>query len=104
MTSPRSLPKPKKPKLLLVRRVAGDSMLPTLRAGQLVIAVRPYRLRAGMIVIVYHQGLEKIKRITHIDSGKLFVEGDNAGSSTDSRSFGWLSVDVVIGKVIWPQV
>lgn len=103
MKSLKSSGKPRRPKLL-VRQVVGDSMLPTLREGRLVIASGLFReVQPGQMVIVRHQGLEKIKRIYRIDGEKVFVLGDNPEKSTDSRSFGWLSVQSIIARVIWPR-
>lgn len=102
MTSPKSLPKPKKPKLpLLLRRVSGDSMLPGLPNGKVVLIYtwrRNYRI--GNVVMVSHNGMEKIKRIQNIKDGKVFVVGDNPNSSTDSRQFGWLPLSHVQGRVV----
>jgi phage repressor protein C with HTH and peptisase S24 domain len=95
------------PKPLLIRRVTGDSMLPAFRSGRIVIAsglVRRYV--PGDVVVLLHNGLEKIKRITdvRIDNAQqeVYVRGDNPDSSTDSRQFGWLPAQTVKGRVIWP--
>ena len=88
----------------MVRRVSGDSMVPSFSAGRLVYATNRYTiLSRGDIVIIWHQGLEKIKRIQAIDGDRLYVVGDNRLASTDSRTFGWLDRNVVRGKVIWPR-
>ena len=102
MKLPTSLPKLKSK--LLVRRVAGDSMLPTLKPGQLILAVGFGAPKCGEVVIVFHQGLEKIKRVTRQTADQLFVEGDNAAKSTDSRHFGWLSRTSVVARVVWPRI
>lgn len=79
-------------------------MLPTLRPGRLVAMVRSHRpYMPGDVIIFEHQGLEKIKRVSGTRAGKLFVRGDNPGASTDSRHFGWLEMETVKGKVIWPK-
>ncbi len=41
-----------------------------------------------------------IKRVFEIDENGIFVMGDNKRDSTDSREFGSISHDLVIGKVI----
>jgi len=87
----------------LVRRVAGDSMAPTLAAGQLVVAVGPATPCVGQVVILLHDGLEKIKRVQQVRPGQIFVVGDHAAHSTDSRTFGWVDIAQVRGRVIWPR-
>lgn len=109
MRWPRSLPllssKPdvgRRP--ILVRRVAGVSMEPYAGPGAVVVAFGVFRkLRAYDVVIIRQNGLEKIKRILKIRDGQLFVVGDNPRHSTDSRHFGWIPRDHVVGKVIWPH-
>lgn len=104
MTSPQSSPKPKKPRLFAVRRVMGESMLPSFRPGQVVLALPRRRVKVGDVVIVRHDNLEKIKRVAQLDGNRLFVVGDNEAASTDSRSFGWLDLEqALIGKVVWPR-
>ncbi len=104
MKSLKSLPKLSKPKLrqpILVRRVVGFSMVPVLLPGTLVWARGVFwRLKRGNIVIVLHEGREKIKRIAEVDGQHVYVLGDNPARSTDSREFGWLPRSQVIGKVI----
>lgn len=77
-------------------------MLPTLRAGQIVIAVRQPNVGPGDVVIISHQGREKIKRIKEVHTTTLFVLGDNPGASTDSRHFGLLPRSSLLGRVVWP--
>lgn len=90
--------------LLLIRRIVGGSMLPHLRPGRIVLGWSKARLDIGDIVILSHDGLEKIKRIAHIDGEKLYVRGDNAAESTDSRHFGWVDRTQILAKVVWPRV
>lgn len=90
--------------MLMIRRIVGDSMLPGLYPGTLVFGVRwPKRLRVGRVVILRHNGVEKIKRLTRLDHQQVYVEGDNPGFSTDSRQFGWLDEAAVKAVVVWPR-
>ncbi len=89
--------------LLHIRRIVGDSMRPALRPKQIVIAIGLFRnLQAGDIVIVQHQGVEKIKRIKFCTADHIFIVGDNSESSIDSRHFGLIPRSAVVGKVVWP--
>jgi nickel-type superoxide dismutase maturation protease len=85
--------------VLYLRRIVGDSMLPTLRADQLVVLVRSRRPRAGDVVMVRHDGREKIKRVAKVADGQLFLLGDNPAASTDSRQFGWLPMTLVVARL-----
>ena len=104
MPLPKSSGKLRKPRPFLLRRVSGDSMLPRLRPGQLVLAVPlRRRLQPGQLVIVRHDGLEKVKRIERLDGNRVFVVGDNPADSTDSRQFGWLDRELVVARVLLPR-
>lgn len=98
----------KLPKLhwpLLLRRVQGESMLPTLRPNQLVLAVRlRKKLRKGDVVIFRHGGMEKLKRIVSVGADGYWLEGDNKSLSTDSRHFGSVESSAVVAKVLLPRV
>jgi nickel-type superoxide dismutase maturation protease len=76
-------------------------MLPTLRQGKIVVGWRyARRLKPGQIVIIKHQGREMIKRLQAIEADKLFVVGDNPSASTDSRSFGRVSRQQLVARVL----
>lgn len=86
---------------LLLRQVAGSSMEPAYKPGQLVIALCWWRtLRPGDVVIVRHAGREKLKRITCMQADSVWLEGDNSQASTDSRQFGALPLSSVVAKVM----
>jgi phage repressor protein C with HTH and peptisase S24 domain len=79
-------------------------MAPTLAPGQLVVGRRTDTLQPGDVVIVSHNGLEKIKRIEQQQGNLLYLLGDNPASSTDSRNFGWVQADSIVAKVVWPKL
>ena len=86
-------------------RVHGRSMSPALLPGERVLfdrlAFTRDRPRVGDVALLQHPGrpaLRIVKRITalpgdiaggrSLERGEYWVEGDNAGASTDSRAFG----------------
>lgn len=86
-----------------LRRVVGDSMRPTYRNGQTILVGHTRNRREGDVVVAYMDRREVLKRITKIENGKVFLEGDNKNSSTDSRVHGWLQDRHVVAKVVWPK-
>ncbi len=89
--------------MLLVRRVVGKSMAPTLQPGRLVFARKPRSIRPGDIILFRQGPKEYIKRVDRINNDRLFVLGDNQELSTDSREFGWLDMSTLVAKVVWPR-
>jgi len=80
-------------------------MLPLLKPGQLVVASGMYhQLELESVVVIRHDNLDKIKRIRQVQADRIFVVGDNPKASLDSRSFGWLPISTVVGKVLWPRL
>lgn len=79
-------------------------MVPNLQPGQLVIGRATRELRPGDVVIVSHDGLEKIKRVERQQGDLLYLLGDNPTASTDSRSFGWVQAASIVAKVVWPKL
>ncbi len=91
--------------MILLRRVVGMSMAPTLKPGQIVVALKwPSRPQVGSVVIIWHDGREKIKRIQAIEREGVFVVGDNPDGSVDSRQFGHVPPHAIKAKVIWPRL
>lgn len=83
--------------------VSGNSMLPTLKEGQDVLSFNWAYLgkkpKVGDIVVIKQDGKEMVKRVQKVDGRRIFVEGDNKEESTDSRYFGPISRDQIVGKV-----
>lgn len=86
-------------------------MLPTLKPGQDVLVwCWFYKLKVGDIVAIKVNGKEMIKRISKFLLGDeptsdrekmIYVTGDNGRMSTDSRKFGPIKKEQIIGRVIW---
>lgn len=94
--------------------VSGDSMLPALRHSDYLVVDRlAYRERSprpGDIVAVpdpREPGRCLAKRVARNEPALgLWLLGDNATSSTDSRHFGWVEPATVVGRVTfryWPR-
>ncbi len=85
-------------------------MSPTLKYGDTVLVNKLSFLlkppKKGGIVAVRdpRDGKILIKRISKIENGEYFVLGDNKKESTDSRKFGMLDRQSIIGKVIYPKI
>lgn len=108
--------------------VSGNSMEPTFLSGQRLLASQAYWLvgpiRQKDVVVVKMEGTYIIKRVYKmageevdyanvpedfrlgvdgkyvVPEGHVFVLGDNREVSEDSRKFGAIPVDRIIGKVV----
>lgn len=79
-------------------------MTPAYMPGRLVIALRPWRTVAvGDVIVLQHGQIEKLKRVRSLHHDGVYVIGDNAAESTDSRAFGLVAYQSVTGIVIWPR-
>ena len=96
--------------------VSGPSMRPTLEPGDWALAIAPERVRPGDVVVVQHPerpGFEIVKRVVAVAgdrapdgagaADRVWVEGDDLSSSTDSRAFGAVPLDLISGRVrlVW---
>lgn len=83
--------------------IEGPSMLPTLHPGEWWLARQRRRIQPGDLVVFTHPtipGLVAVKRAIRQEPDGWWVEGDNASVSTDSRQFGPLGVERILG-VLW---
>lgn len=85
-------------------RIVGPSMEPTLRNGEVHVVRRGARVRVGDVVVVRHPRrpeLLTVKRIVRGETQGWWVEGDNPEHSSDSREFGPVSVDSIVGVLMF---
>lgn len=88
-------------------KIIGNSMLPLLKPGdEILLNSNAYRqclpqISDIVVTINPHQSnLIVVKRITAIEpDGNLFLMGDNLRESTDSRHWGSVNPEEIIGKV-----
>ena len=84
--------------------VEGDSMTPTINNGAIVLVMRLATYSVGDIVMAdhpYRSSVKILKRVAKIEpNGALHLIGDNSAESTDSRTFGAVSIESIIGKVV----
>lgn len=77
-------------------------MLPAIQSGRLVVAIRSKPVLDD-VVVVSVDGRDVIKRISQLAHGRVYLLGDNASASTDSRTYGFITAKAVRGVVIWPR-
>jgi len=89
-------------------KVDGDSMYPTLKDGEYVLMRITDEVEVGDVIILhvdYEYEMESeyiIKRVAKIaPSGSVYVLGDNADVSFDSRQCGYFPREIIRGKVIF---
>jgi nickel-type superoxide dismutase maturation protease len=87
-------------------RVTGESMLPTLHDGDVLLVRNGARVRAGRLVIVrLPDDVVAVKRATHRVPEGWWVERDNPAVGVDSWQVGAVAEAEVLGLVlarIWP--
>ena len=84
--------------------VADTSMQPALRPGDRVVVVRWFSPRARDIVVVRDPAYPKrflVKRLSERAPGGFVVLSDNPNVGTDSRVFGPVRREQLVGKVVW---
>jgi nickel-type superoxide dismutase maturation protease len=92
-------------------KVRGKSMEPLCQEGDFILVDKvsylAFRPRVGDVVVLKHPTEEKrliVKYITqekmHGEGSLYWVEGLNKKGSSDSRTFGWISRDLILGKAL----
>ena len=86
--------------------VSGNSMMPEYKSREIFFIKRNYSLNEGKVYVINVDGYVAIKRLNNIGINqrtaeiKLWFIGDNADNSVDSRNWGWIEKDRVIGEVV----
>ena len=93
-------------------KVSGGSMLPAYRDGDWLFVSWIDGAAAltavgnsilGKVVVIEREdrpGIFLVKRVQKFHSGTYWVEGD-ATDSTDSRSWGWITPEEIVGVVLF---
>lgn len=88
--------------LLGIAEVTGVSMVPTLLHGDQLLVHYGGRLRVGHVAVMRHplqQDLLIVKRLVERRPGGWWVLGDNPAAEGDSRVFGVVPAELVLGRV-----
>ena len=83
-------------------KVKGNSMSPCLKEGDILIVKKTKKVKIRDIIALTNPQDQRtiVKRIIKIEDHKFFVQGDNESASTDSRDFGLIERDNIIGKIV----
>jgi len=87
-------------------KVDGISMEPTILEGDIII-YRPVKSQdeeivQGSLIVINHplkENIFLIKRVHFVNDDSLDVRGDNQKESTDSRQFGLINKNQLVGTV-----
>ncbi|MEV7087113.1 nickel-type superoxide dismutase maturation protease [Streptomyces sp. NPDC093085] len=85
-----------------IAEVTGPSMYPTLRHGDQLLVRYGAPVRAGQVAVLRHplqQDLLIVKRLAERREGGWWVLGDNPGAEGDSRVFGAVPDELLLGVV-----
>jgi SOS-response transcriptional repressor LexA len=83
-----------------IRRIVGKSMEPAYTEGQVVVFRRSKKISSGDVVLAIVDGREVIKRIADVTKDTVYLLGDNATHSTDSRHYGFVAKNQLYGKIV----
>jgi type IV secretory pathway protease TraF len=76
-------------------------MIPEFAPGEWVLVRYNTKFEIGDVVLIDFKERIDIKRVTKIISDQVFVQGDNSEVSIDSRQYGAVRKDRIVGKVIY---
>ena len=75
-------------------------MAPTLAPGERVVVHYGGPWSVGSVVVVDRGQHSEIKRVERIEGSHVFVVGDNPAASTDSRHYGAVTANDVLGRAM----
>lgn len=85
--------------------VREKSMEPWVGEGDFVLGDRMsylfFKPRVGHVVVARHpqkSNMLLLKRIVAAQEGMYWIQGDNGSKSKDSRHFGWVGKEYIVGK------
>lgn len=81
--------------------IHGHSMIPSYAPGEVVLVKYGVPCEVGDVVLINFTHRTDIKRVKEILGSRVFVQGDNEAVSIDSRNYGPVKNDLIIGKVIY---
>ncbi len=88
--------------------ISGDSMSPLFLDGDILnvdsSAYEDKEVLAGDVIVFNHPFIKDfimIKKVKEIIDSRYFVIGINESKSTDSRHFGTIKKESIIGKVVF---
>lgn len=81
--------------------IHGHSMIPSYAPGEVVLVKYGASYAVGDAVLIKFTHRTDIKRVKVILGSHVFVQGDNEAVSIDSRNYGPVKNDLIIGKVIY---
>jgi SOS-response transcriptional repressor LexA len=81
--------------------VRGLSMVPNLGYGDELLIRHGAKISVGDVVVFRRSGQNDIKRVESISDDGLFVVGDNLMASLDSRTYGLIRHDQILGKALF---
>lgn len=94
---------PREPRVPLgIAEVSGPSMYPTLKHGDQLLVQYNAAVKAGDVAVLRHplqQDLLIVKRLAERRDGGWWVLGDNPGAEGDSRLFGTVPDELLLGRV-----
>lgn len=86
---------------LTVYQISSTSMLPTLLPDDIIVVDTSASIQKGDVTVFLHPSLEgmyMVKRVNHQQQNQWEVLGDNPKNSIDSRVFGYIDKDSIVGK------